>query len=75
MLSKVIGKRFKLRKGFTLFELLTIVLIFCLISGTGIMLFVQNLKNCENETYDIMVKEIIEITKVYLETEDVKLSL
>ncbi len=38
------------------------------------MLFVQNLKNCENETYDIMVKEIIEITKVYLETDDVKLS-
>ncbi len=62
------------KRGFTLFELLIIILILSLIGGTGIIIFVNTLKSSKVSQYNMITNQLIEASKVFVETDKEKLS-
>ncbi len=56
------------KKGFTLFELLVIILILSMLGGAGIVVFISTLQESKENKYNMMTEQIIEVSKVYVES-------
>ena len=57
------------KKGFTLFEILTIVTIIAVIGVTSIISFNKIIKNSNIEKYNNIKAQVIEAATVYIETD------
>ena len=63
------------KNGFTLFEILTVVVIISVLGVSGIIAFNKSIKIQNQKKYDILISQIIEATKVLVETDPDKLAI